>query len=332
MRNVKRAALLDDYQNVVLGVADWDSLRPAIEVVAFQDHLTDEEALARRLQTFEIVVAMRDRTKFPRSLLQKLPRLELIIQTGMSNASIDLDAATEQGILVCHTLSVRHTTTELTWGLILGALRRIPDEDRAIRAGKWQVGLGQGVFGKTLGLLGVGQIGAEVARVGKAFGMDVVGWSENLDDAKATAAGVRRVGRDELFRVSDVLTIHLILSPRTRDLVGARELGLMKRSALLVNTSRGPIVNEPALIAALRDGTIAGAALDVFDVEPLPPGHPFRSLPNVLVTPHIGHVTRENYAHYFPGAVEDIRAYLDGRPIRVLNPAVLGRMRSKGSP
>jgi phosphoglycerate dehydrogenase-like enzyme len=329
MPNVKRAALLDDYQNVVLGVADWQSLRPAVEVVAFQDHLTDEDALAKRLQSFEIVVAMRDRTRISRALLEKLPRLEFIIQTGLSNASIDLDAATELGILVSHTLSVRHTTTELTWALILGALRHVPEEDRAIRDGKWQVSLGQGVFGKTLGLLGVGQIGAEVARVGRAFGMEVVGWSQNLDAAKAAAAGVRRVDKDDLFRLSDVLSVHLILSPRTRDLVGARELGLMKRSALLVNTSRRPIVNEPALIAALRNGTIAGAALDVFDVEPPPPGHPLRSLPNALVTPHIGHVTRENYAHYFPGAVEDIRAYLDGQPIRVLNPAVLGRQRGK---
>lgn len=329
MPDVKRAALLDDYQNVVLGVADWRSLRPAVEVVAFQDHLTDEDALAKRLQSFEIVVAMRDRTKFPRSLLMRLPRLEFIVQTGMSNASIDLDAATELGILVSHTLSVRHTTTELTWAMILGALRNIPEEDRAIRAGKWQVGLGQGVFGKTLGLLGVGQIGAEVAKVGRAFGMEVIGWSQNLDEAKAAAAGVRRVEKDDLFRLSDVVSIHLILSPRSRDLVGARELKLMKRGAMLVNTSRGPIVNEAALVAALEQGTIGGAALDVFDIEPLPLDHPLRNLPNALVTPHIGHVTRENYAHYFPGAVEDIRAFLDGRPIRVLNPAVVGRTRAK---
>jgi len=327
MPGLRRAALLDDYQNVVRGAADWDSLRPAVEAVAFQDHLFNEDDLVIRLKNFEIVVAMRDRTKFPRRLLGRLPKLEFIVQTGLSNASIDLDAASELGIIVSHTGSVRHTTTELTWALILGALRHLPEEDRAIREGKWQVRLGRGVHGKTLGLLGLGQIGAEVARIGLAFGMDVVAWSRNLDDARAAAVGVRRVGKDALFRLSDVLSIHLILGPETRDLVGARELGLMKPGALLVNTSRGPIVNEAALIAALEAGHI-GAALDVFETEPLPPGHPLRNMPNVLATPHIGHVTRENYAYYFPGAVEDIRAFLDRRPIRVLNPAVLGRSRA----
>ena len=314
-----RVALLDDYQGVALRMADWKSLPAGTEVVAFPDHLADESALARRLADFDVVMAMRERTAFTRSLLERLPKLRLLITAGMRNASIDMKAAAERGVLVCGTAGLPYPTAELAWGLILALMRRIPAEDRATREGRWQVSLGLGLNGKTLGVLGLGTLGSRVAKVGRAFEMDVLAWSQNLTAARAAEVGATLVPKDELLARSDIVSIHLVLSERTRGLLGARELRLMKRSAYLVNTSRGPIVDEAALIEALRNGTIAGAGLDVFDPEPLPADHPFRSLPNIVVTPHLGYVTEETYRVFYGHALEDVQAFLRGAPVRVLS-------------
>jgi len=314
-----RVALLDDYQGVALNMADWKSLPAGTDVVAFPDHLADESALAARLADFDIVMAMRERTPFTRSLLERLPKLRLLITAGMRNASIDMKAAAERGVLVCGTSGLPYPTAELAWGLILGLMRRIPAEDRATREGRWQVSLGLGLNGKTLGVLGLGTLGSRVARVGRAFEMTVLAWSQNLTAARAEEVGATLVAKDELLARSDIVSIHLVLSERTRGLVGARELGLMKRTAYLVNTSRGPIVDEAALVRALREGTIAGAGLDVFEPEPLPADHPFRSLPNIVVTPHLGYVTEETYRVFYGHALEDVQAFLRGAPVRVLN-------------
>jgi len=317
---VARVALLDDYQGVALGMADWKSLPTGTEVVVFKDHLADEDALAARLADFDIIMALRERTPFPRTLLERLPKLKLLITAGMRNASIDMKAAAERGVLVCGTSGLPYPTAELAWGLILGLARRIPAEDRATREGRWQTSLGLGLNGKTLGVLGLGTLGSRVARVGRALEMKVLAWSQNLTAERAAAEDAMLVAKDDLLARSDFVSIHLVLSERTRGLVGARELGLMKRSAYLVNTSRGPIVDEAALIRALGDGTIAGAGLDVFDEEPLPRDHPFRRLPNIVITPHLGYVTEETYRIFYGQAVEDIKAYLDGTPLRVLRP------------
>lgn len=314
-----RVALLDDYQGVALRMADWKSLPAGTDVVAFSDHLADEGALATRLADFDIVMAMRERTAFTRSLLERLPKLRLLITAGMRNASIDMKAAAERGVLVCGTAGLPYPTAELAWGLILGLMRRIPAEDRATREGRWQVSLGLGLNGKTLGVLGLGTLGSRVAKVGRAFEMEVLAWSQNLTRARAEEGGATLVAKDELLARSDIVSIHLVLSERTRGLLGARELGLMKRSAYLVNTSRGPIVDEAALIDALRNGIIAGAGLDVFDPEPLPADHPFRSLPNIVVTPHLGYVTEETYRVFYGHALEDVQAFLRGAPVRVLS-------------
>jgi len=314
-----RVALLDDYQGVALRMADWKSLPAGTDVVAFPDHLADESALAARLADFDIVMAMRERTPFTRSLLERLPKLRLLITAGMRNASIDMKAAAERGVLVCGTSGLPYPTAELAWGLILGLMRRIPAEDRATREGRWQVSLGLGLNGKTLGVLGLGTLGSRVARVGRAFEMTVLAWSQNLTAARAEEVGATLVAKDELLARSDIVSIHLVLSERTRGLVGARELGLMKRTAYLVNTSRGPIVDEAALVRALREGTIAGAGLDVFEPEPLPADHPFRSRPNIVVTPHLGYVTEETYRVFYGHALEDVQAFLRGAPVRVLN-------------
>ena len=313
-----RVALLDDYQGVALGMADWKSLPPGTEVVAFPDHLDDEGALATRLADFEIVMAMRERTPFPRTLLEHLPKLKLLITAGMRNASIDMKAAAERGVLVCGTAGLPYPTAELAWGLILGLMRRVPAEDRATRDGRWQTTLGLGLNGKTLGVLGLGTLGSRVAKVGRAFEMEVLAWSQNLTAARAAEVGATLVPKDELLARSDIVSIHLVLGERTRGLVGARELGLMKRSAYLVNTSRGPIVDESALVQALRDGTIAGAGLDVFGTEPLPRDHPFLSLLNTVISPHLGYVTEETYRIFYGQAREDIEAFLRGEPVRVL--------------
>ena len=315
-----RVALLDDYQHVALRMADWKTLPADTEVVVFEDHLSDIGALAKRLADFDVIMAMRERTPFPRALLEQLPRLKLLITAGMRNASIDVAAATERGVTVCGTAGLPYPTAELTWGLILGLFRRIPAEDRATREGRWQMSLGLGLNGKTLGVLGLGTLGSRVAKVGLALEMKVLAWSQNLTAERAAEVGATRVEKDELLARSDVVTIHLVLGDRTRGLIGARELGLMKPTAHLVNTSRGPIVDEAALVAALRGGTIAGAGLDTFDVEPLPADHPFRQLSNIVITPHLGYVTEETYRIFYGHALEDIQAFLRGAPTRVLRP------------
>ena len=315
-----RVAILDDYQNVAMGLADWKSLPAGTDVVAFRDHLHDLDAVAKRLADFDVVVAMRERTAFPRALLDRLPKLRLLVTTGMRNASIDMKAAADRGVTVCGTSGLPYPTAELTWGLVLALFRRIAVEDRATREGTWQTTLGLGLNGKTLGVIGLGTLGSRVARYGKAFEMEVLAWSQNLTAERAAEEGATLVGKDELLRRSDVVSIHLVLSDRSRGLVGARELGLMKRTAYLVNTSRGPIVDEAALIRALQDGTIAGAGLDVFEPEPLPLDHPFRSLPNTVITPHLGYVTEETYRVFFGHALEDVQAFLRGAPVRVLKP------------
>jgi len=317
---VARVALLDDYQDVALSMADWKSLPAGTEVVVFKDHLAAEDAVAGRLADFDIIMALRERTPFPRTLLERLPKLKLLITAGMRNASIDMKAAADRGVTVCGTAGLPYPTAELAWGLILSLMRRIPAEDRATREGRWQTSLGLGLNGKTLGVLGLGTLGSRAAKVGLAFEMDVLAWSQNLTAERAKEIGVTLVPKDELLARSDIVSIHLVLGERTRGLIGARELGLMKRSAYLINTSRGPIVDEAALIRALGDGTIAGAGLDVFDEEPLPLDHAFRRLPNIVITPHLGYVTSETYRIFYGHAVEDIKAYLDGKPVRVLKP------------
>ncbi len=315
-----KAVILDDYQNVALSLGDWAGLGPRVAAESEAGYLDGEDATARRLADADIVVAMRERTPFPRTLIQRLPKLKLLVTSGMRNAAIDLAAAAERSVTVSGTDMLGYPTAELTWGLILALVRRLPWEMEALRAGRWQLQLGTGLSGKTLGIAGLGKLGTQVARIGKAFGMEAIAWSQNLTDARAAECGVRRVAKDELFRQADVLTVHLVLSQRTRGLVGTNEIGRMKIGAHLVNTSRGPIVDEAALIAALNEGRIAGAALDVYDREPLPTSSPLRSCPNLLLTPHLGYVTIENYRQVYAQAVENIRAFLDGKPIRVLSP------------
>ena len=318
-----RVAILDDYQQRALTSADWSVLPEGAQVTAFKDHLFEESAIAQRLQDFDVVIGIRERTPFRRSLLQQLPNLKLLMTAGMGNASYDFAAATELGIPVAGTsIGAGPVTAELTWGLILSLVRRIPREDAAVRAGSWQQTLGEGMYGKTLGVVGVGRLGTAVARVGLAFQMKVLGWSQNLTPEKAQAAGVEYATKEQLFRESDFVSIHYVLSDRSRNLVGANEIGLMKATAYLINTSRGPIVNEQALIAALSEKRIAGAGLDVFDVEPLPQDHPFRELQNTVITPHLGYVTEDAYKAIFRNAVENIQTWLQGDPTRIINPAV----------
>ncbi len=314
-----RVAVLDDYQNVARDMAVWNSLPADVSVDFFRDHLSAEDDVARRLKPYEVVVAMRERTPFPRTLLERLPNLRLLVTTGMRNASIDVGAAADLGVTVSGTDGLPYPTAELTWALILALARKVPTEDAETRAGEWQVTMGEGLQGKTLGVIGLGRLGSQVARIGRAFGMNLVAWSQNLTAERAAELGAELVPKDELLSESDFVTIHLVLSDRTRGLLGERELSLMTRSAYLVNTSRGPIVDESALIRALESGAIAGAGLDVFDVEPLPLDHKLRSLPNTVLTPHMGYVTAETYRIFYGDAVEDIAAFLDGRPVRVLS-------------
>ena len=312
-------AVLDDYQQTALTVADWSVLDGRVTIVAFADHLDGIDALARRLERFEVLVVMRERTAFPRELFERLPRLRLLVTTGMANAAIDLDAARAHGVVVCGTGLAHQQTAELTWALVMAAVRQIAIEDRAVRDGRWQTTLGLELAGSTLGLLGFGRLGKIIARYGAAFGMSVIAWSEHLDRADAEALGVEAVGRNELFERSDVVSVHLRLSDRTRGLVGVRELTLLGSHGYLVNTSRGPIVDEAALVDALQAGTIAGAALDVYDREPLPAGHPLLSAPRTTLSPHMGYVAERSYRAAYTDAVEDITAWLDGAPLRVLN-------------
>jgi phosphoglycerate dehydrogenase-like enzyme len=313
-----KIAVLDDYQNVALDFADWDSLGAEIEV--FDEHIADTDELVRRLDGCEVVVAMRERTRFDAGLLRRLPALKLLVSTGKRNAAIDVGAAQEQGVVVCGTGYLPEPTVEHTWALILAAARNLPVEERSVRDGGWQRGVGTGLHGRTLGLLGLGRLGAKVAAIGQAFGMATIAWSQNLTADRAAEHGVTAVSKDELFRHSDVLSVHLVLSRRTRGLVGATELGEMKPGAILVNTSRGPIVEERALLEALREHRIGCAALDVYDTEPLPVDHPLRTAPNTVLTPHIGYVTDNVYSVFYSDAVEDIAAYLAGEPIRVMTP------------
>jgi phosphoglycerate dehydrogenase-like enzyme len=319
---MKRCAVLDDYQNVALATGDWRRVTGEVAVTVFDAHLGHEAAVAEALADFEIVCLMRERTPFPAGLIEKLPKLELLITTGMVNRSLDVAAARTRGITVCGTAAIGSyfATAEMAWGLILSVLRHIPDEAANLRAGGWQRTLGTGLEGKTLGLLGLGRLGAAVCRVGRAFGMEAVAWSENLTAARCAEAGAEPVSKEELLRRADVLSVHLVLSDRTRGLIGRAELALMKPSAILVNTSRGPIVDEEALVEALARGRLRGAGLDVFGAEPLPAGHPFRVLPNVVATPHLGYVTEETYDGFFKGMVDAIRGYLDGAPVNLIEP------------
>ncbi len=314
-----RIAILDDYQNTARDCADWSAIPGDPEIVAFDQHLAGEDAVAEALADFDILVAMRERTPFPASLFPRLPKLRLLVTTGMRNLAIDMEAARASGVPVCGTALLPYAAFEHAWALILGLAKRIPSADRLMRDGGWQAGVSDGLHGKTLGVLGLGKLGAKVARVAHTFDMRVIAWSQNLTHQRAAECGATRVEKDALFRESDILTIHMVLSDRTRALVGKRELALMKPTAMLVNTSRGPIVEEAALVEALGAGTIAGAGLDVFDHEPLPVDHPLRSIPNTVLTGHTGYVMQENYALGYTQAVEDIQAWLAGDPIRVLN-------------
>jgi phosphoglycerate dehydrogenase-like enzyme len=316
-----RCAILDDYQNVALQMADWSSISDRVEVTAFNRHFTEEDELVHTLHDYEMLVIMRERTPFRSSLLARLPRLKLLVTTGMRNASIDLEAASSRGVAVCGTSGNSEPTVELTWTLILGLARQIAEEHQAIKNnGPWQSTIGADLCGKQLGLLGLGKIGSKVAKVANAFGMNVMAWSQNLTHERTEDIGVRLASsKEELLSSSDFVSIHLVLGERTRGLIGASELALMKPSAYLINTSRAPIVDQAALIDALQNRRIQGAGLDVYDIEPLPRGHIFRSLPHVLTTPHLGYVSRGNYERFYRDAVEDIRAYLEGAPVRRLN-------------
>jgi D-3-phosphoglycerate dehydrogenase len=314
-----RAAILDDYQNCALTLADWSSIAKDVEVKVFTKPIGDDDAVIKALQGFAIINMMRERTPFNRKVIEGLPELKLLITTGARNASIDLKACAERGITVCGTGGFGNPTTGVAIGLLLELTRRVGWENNRMKSGEaWQVTLGHDVEGMTLGVLGLGKLGQRVANVAKALGMKVIAWSQNLTPEKAKEAGAEYVTKEELFARADVLSLHVVLSDRTRGIVGAKELGAMKKTAYLVNTSRGPLVDEAALIAALKNKTIAGAGLDVFNVEPLPLDHPFRKMDNVVVTPHLGYVSEENYRKQYPDVVEDIRAWLDGKPMRVV--------------
>lgn len=312
-----KIAILDDYQNVATGLADWGSL--SAEVRVFTKPFADADDAVRSLAGFDVLVAMRERTGFAAEVLERLTDLRLLVSTGPANSVIDVAAARKLGITVCGTGYESHPTIEHTWALILAAARNLSDEVESMRKGGWQVSVGDGLFGKTLGILGLGRVGSEVARVGRAFGMNTIAWSQNLTAETAAEHGVRAVTKEQLFAESDVLTIHVVLSGRTRGLVTAAELGAMKTSAILVNTSRGPVVDEVALVDTLLHGRIRAAAIDVFDTEPLPADHQLRSLPNALLTGHIGYVTRDLYKIFYQDAVEDIAAFQAGAPIRLID-------------
>ena len=308
-----RIAILDDYQDVALSLADWSVLDARASVTVFNDHLPDPDAVVERLQPFDVVCVMRERTPMTRTIIERLPKLRMIASTAFRNASIDLKAAEERGVQVVHTGYTSAPTIELTWALILGSARNLVAENASLRSGGWQRFIGDDMAGRTLGVVGLGNVGGAVAQIGKAFGMNVIAWSQNLTAERAAAANVELVSKEELFRRADVVSVHVVLSDRTRGLVGAAELALMKPTARLVNTSRGPIVVEADLIAALKARKIAGAAIDVFDQEPLPLDHPFRTLPNLLATPHIGYVSRGLYTRFYEDTVENIRGWLDGQ-------------------
>lgn len=311
-------AVIDDWQNVASGVVDWSVLNAVGEVHFLHDYPADTATMVERLKGFEVICVMRERTSFDQALLQGLPKLKLLVTGGMRNAAIDIPAAKALGMQVCGTDSYKQAAPELTWALIMASTRNLLAEANSLRAGGWQVGLGGDLYGKTLGILGLGSIGQKVAQFAQVFGMRVIAWSENLTPERAAESGVTWVSKRELFEQADILTIHLVLSDRSRGLVDAEALGWMKPTARLVNTARGPIVDEHALAQALENGRLAGAALDVYSEEPLPADHPFRHLPTVLATPHIGYVSEQNYRQFYEQMIEDIKAWAKNTPIRLL--------------
>lgn len=312
-------AVIDDWQDVARDVVDWSVLDSLGQVTFEHDYPADNATLAERLGRYQVICVMRERTRFDEDLLKRLPKLELLVTGGMRNAALDMQAAAKLGIKVCGTDSYKHAAPELTWALIMAATRNLVNEANSLRAGHWQQGLGGDLHGKTLSILGLGSIGQRVAQFGQVFGMRVIAWSENLTAERAEQVGVTYVSKQELFEQADVLSVHLVLSERSRGLVDAQALGWMKPTAVLVNTARGPIVDEAALIKALQKQQIAGAALDVYEQEPLPAMHPFRTLDNVLATPHVGYVSRQNYEQFFSQMIEDIQAWSAGEPVRLLN-------------
>src|SRR5579884_3051765 len=314
-----RAAILDDYQNVAMAMADWSPIAQDVQITVFNEPFANQAEAIKALQGFAVVVGMRERTPFPRAVIEALPDLKLLITTGAKNNSFDLKAAADRGVTVCGTRTFGSPTVGITFGLILELTRRIGFENARLKRGeRWQITIGRDLEGLTLGIVGLGKLGRRSAEVGKAFGMNVIAWSQNLTPEKAAEAGAGYASKEELFAKSDIVTIHYQLGPRSRGLITAEDIGRMKKTAYLINTARGPIVDETALIAALREKRIAGAGLDVFDVEPLPLDHPFRSMDNVVITPHLGYVSEQNYKKYFPDIVENIRAWLDGKPVRVI--------------
>jgi phosphoglycerate dehydrogenase-like enzyme len=314
-----RCAILDDYQNVALQVADWSPVAKDLDIKVFNEPLGGQDKVIRALADFEIVCGMRERTPFPRAVIEALPKLRLLITTGARNASFDLEAAKERNVVVCGTPGTGNPTAGVAVGLMLELTRRIGFENARMKSGQlWQTTIGIDLEGQTLGVIGLGKLGTRVANIAKAFGMKVIAWSQNLTPEKAREAGVDYASKEDLLRRADFISIHVILSQRTRGLIGANEFGLLKPTAYLINTSRGPIIEEAALLAALKEKRIAGAGLDVFDVEPLPLDHPLRRLDNVVLTPHLGYVSVQNYRAYFAGVVEDIRAWMDGKPVRVM--------------
>lgn len=312
-----RVAVLDDYQNAARRFADWTALEARAEVTLFHDNLSDPAAVVERLRPFDAICLMRERTPLPRAILEQLPNLKLISSTGARNASIDTACAKERGITVSHTGYMSHGAMEVTWALILAAARHVPQEVAAFRSGGWQQTVGIDLKGSTLAIMGLGRIGSAIARIGLAFEMDVIAWSPNLTDETAAKAGARRVDKDTLLRTADFLTVHLVLSPRSRGVIGAAELAQMKPTAWLVNTSRGPLVDEAAMIDALDRKAIAGAALDVYDTEPLPKDHPLRSMDRVLGLPHVGFVTQDTYDVFYKDSVANVLGWMDGKPLRV---------------
>lgn len=314
-----RCAILDDYQNVALAMADWSKVKADAEIKVFNEPFASAGAAAKALAGFDILCIMRERTPFPRAMFEKLPGLKLMVTTGMRNAAIDLAAAKDHKVTVCGTDSAGHPTAELTVGLMIDLARKISLENARMKSGEaWQATVGGDLHGKTLGILGLGRLGQRVAKVGLAFGMKIVAWSQNLTPEKCREVGAEYATKDELLRQSDFITIHMVLSARSRGLIGAHELSLMKPAAYLINTSRGPLVDETALIAALKENRIAGAGIDTYDTEPLPRDHPLRKLPNALLTPHLGYVTADNYRLFYGQTVEAVRAFLDGKPVRVI--------------
>ena len=312
-------AVLDDYQGVALKMADWSRLQASHRVNVFKEHMKDVDSVAKALADFEVVCIMRERTPFSRALFGKLPKLKLLITTGMRNASVDMKAAADHGIVVCGTEAGGHATAELAFGLLISLARHLDVEYRNMRDGRWQTTVGNDIRGKMLGLLGLGRLGGEVAKFGQAFGMNLIAWSQNLTDERAREIGAERVEKEDLFRRADFISVHLVLSDRSRGLVGPPELALMQPTASIINTSRGPIIDATALAAALKEKRIAGAALDVYDAEPLAADHPLRSEPRAILTPHIGYVTEETYRIFYSGIVEAIEGWLAGKPVRVIS-------------